>query len=196
MSPNSTGNTLFAGVGGQGIILASEVLAQVCLEAGLDVKQSEVHGMAQRGGSVTSHVRYGEKVNSPTIELGTADFLVSFEAVECLRWIGYLKPDGVAFVNTQQIQPITVASGAATYPDDMSERLRNAHPNVIQMDAVSLAQEAGSLRTVNVVMLGALATRMPFEIGAWEGCIRNRVPPKTLEINLAALKAGQDAATE
>ncbi len=191
---NGTKDTLFVGVGGQGIILASEVLASLCLEAGYDVKQSEVHGMAQRGGSVISHVRYSQRVDSPVVEMGRADLLVSFELLEGLRWMGYLKPEGSAFINQQTIHPITVASGAAEYPDGIEDRIRSAHPNAVLVDGLAIAQQAGNIRAVNVALLGALSTQMEFSPELWESCFGRRVPPKTLEVNLAAFRAGRGKA--
>ena len=187
-------DVLFAGVGGQGIILASEVLAMLGLEAGCDVKQSEVHGMAQRGGSVTSHVRIGRRVSSPTIEHGRAGYLVSFEMLEALRFVSYLRDDGTAFVNTQRIAPITVSTGAAEYPEDIEDKIRGRCSRVVFVDGLEIAQAAGSIRSVNVAMLGALSTHLPYEVDLWRQCIRKRVPEKTLEVNMAAFEAGRSAA--
>jgi len=188
-------DVLLAGVGGQGIILASEVLAMLGLEAGCDVKQSEVHGMAQRGGSVTSHVRLGRQVSSPTIEQGQAGFLVSFEMLEALRTTSYLRKDGAAFVNTQRIPPITVSTGAAEYPADIENRIREGCRQVAFIDGLGIAEAAGSIRSVNVALLGALSTALPFETDLWGQCIRKRVPEETLEVNMAAFEAGRSAAT-
>ena len=192
----TTTNTLFVGVGGQGIILASEILTGLCLETGYDVKQSEVHGMAQRGGSVTSHVRYGAHVGSPTIETGFADYLVSFEMLEAIRWANYLRPDGAAFVNTQKIGPMTVTTGAAEYPDGIQDRFRQRRGHVVFVDGLAIAREAGNVRAVNVALLGALSTGMEFDPELWKTCIGNRVPEKTLEVNLAAFEAGRGAAEQ
>ena len=194
MEEKSTTDILLAGVGGQGIILASEILASICLTAGYDVKQSEVHGMAQRGGSVTSHVRFGPRVDSPTIERGRADFLISFEMLEAVRWIDTLHADGAAFVNTQQIKPITVSVGAAEYPDGLESAIEARCKHVVFVNGLALAQQAGNVRAVNVALLGALSTQLEFDMSMWKECIGNRVPPKTLEINLAAFNAGRDAA--
>lgn len=193
MVDNGSTGTLFVGVGGQGIILASEVLAMLCLEAGYDIKQSEVHGMAQRGGSVISHVRFGRRVNSPMVELGRADFLVSFEMLEALRWMAYLKPDGVALVNTLKIAPMTVTSGAMKYPAEIEGLIREKCKRTVFLDALAIAEEAGNTRAVNVAMLGALSTHLSFAQDVWEACIRNRVPERFLEVNLAAFRAGRQA---
>ncbi len=191
MTDNGTTSILFAGVGGQGIVLASSLLASVCLAAGHDVKQSEVHGMAQRGGSVTSHVRFGTAVLSPTIPRGEADFLIGFELLETVRWSGFLKPSGALLVNTQRIDPITVASGAAEYPDGLEEQLRARHRDTVLIDALDIAQEAGNPRAVNLALLGALSNRLPFPEDAWHQGISQRVPPKTLTSNWAAFQAGR-----
>lgn len=188
-----TTNVLFVGVGGQGIILASEVLAMLCLEMGCDVKQGEVHGMAQRGGSVVSHVRFGSRVYSPMIELGQADFIVSFELLESLRWMGYLKPDGAALVNALKIAPITVATGAAKYPPDIEERILEKCKKTVFLDGLAIAEQAGNARAVNVAILGGLSTCLPFEQDAWELCIRKRVPERFLNANLSAFRAGRQA---
>jgi indolepyruvate ferredoxin oxidoreductase, beta subunit len=193
MKENGTTNILFAGVGGQGIVLASSLLASVCLAAGRDVKQSEVHGMAQRGGSVTSHVRYGDSVHAPTIARGEADFLVGFELLESVRWLDHLAPAGAVFVNVQRIAPITVASGVTAYPDGLEEQIRSRCAHAVLMEALDLARKAGSTRAVNLAMLGALSTQLPFAVDAWHECVSKRVPPKTLETNWAAFLAGRDA---
>lgn len=191
MVENGSTGTLFVGVGGQGIILASEVLAMLCLEAGYDIKQSEVHGMAQRGGSVISHVRFGRSVRSPMIELGRADYLVSFEMLEALRWVAYLKPDGVALVNTLKIAPMTVTSGAMTYPAEIEGMIREKCKRTVFVDGLAIAEEAGNTRAVNVAMLGALSIYLPFAQDVWETCVCNRVPERFLDVNLAAFRAGR-----
>ena len=189
---NETTNILIVGVGGQGIILASEVLASTALAAGLDVKQSEVHGMAQRGGSVSSHVRFGEQVASPTIERGKADVLLSFELMESLRWVDALKSDGTVIVNTQQIDPMPVASGKAEYPDDVLTKLESRCAALYPVDGRDLAGIAGHIKSVNIVLLGVLSTLLPFEDSAWEIAIKNRVPAKTIDINKKAFQLGRD----
>ncbi|MFH1567700.1 MAG: indolepyruvate oxidoreductase subunit beta [Gemmatimonadota bacterium] len=191
MNGKGTTNVLFAGVGGQGIVLASSLLATVCLAAGHDVKQSEVHGMAQRGGSVTSHVRFGPTVHSPTIAQGEADYLVAFELLEAARWLGCLAADGTALVNTQRIEPITVTSGATEYPSDLEDRIREGCAHPVLIDAFGQAQQAGSVRAVNMVLLGSLATRLGFGEEVWHRAISERVPSRTFTINWKAFGAGR-----
>ena len=191
MSRNGTTSVLFAGVGGQGIVLASSLLATVCLDEGHDVKQSEVHGMAQRGGSVTSHVRFGALVHSPTIPAGEADYVVAFELLEGARWSGHLAAGGTALVNTQRIAPITVSSGAMEYPGDLETRLSGSGSTTVLVDAFGLAEEAGSRRAVNMVLLGGLSAHLNFSPDVWRQAIANRVPPKTLETNWKAFEAGR-----
>ena len=192
MKENGNTNVLFAGVGGQGIVLASGILANICLASGYDIKQSEVHGMAQRGGSVTSHVRFGDQVNSPTIAQGKADFLLGFELLESLRWTDYLAEDGVAIVNVQRIDPITVSSGVMEYPDDLEERIRARCKDPVLMDAFAIACEAGSARAINMALLGSLSGRLDFPLEIWEEGIRDRIPPKTFDANWAAFTAGRE----
>lgn len=190
---NSTTNILIAGVGGQGIILASEVLAYSCLRAGYDVKQSEVHGMAQRGGSVTSHVRFGKRVSSPLIPKGQVDVLLAFEQLEAFRWIDTLKPEGTVIVNNQRIAPITVTSGPMTYPEDTIQKIRDAHSNAIVVDGLAIARQVGNIRVVNIALLGALCELLQLEESVWLEAIRARVPAKALDANLAAFQIGRTA---
>lgn len=194
MGNNSITNVLIVGVGGQGIILASEILASVCIASGCDVKQSEVHGMAQRGGSVVSHVRFGEKVYSPTIEKGGADYILSFEILETSRFADYLTPGGTVFVNRQRIDPITVASGTSEYPEEISSLLRQNDRKIIDVNGQDIAVNAGNIRAVNVVLLGALSKYLKFDKETWETCIRERVPEKSLDINLRAFNKGRESA--
>ncbi len=182
-------NVFISGVGGQGILLASEVLAEVALARGLDVKKSEVHGMAQRGGSVVSHVRFGEKVYSPVIAEREADLLVSFEKMEALRWIHFLAPGGTVVVNSQEILP----SGMEAYPDGMDENIRARQSDALLLDALGLAKEAGNARSVNVVMLGAFSNYLEFSEDEWTKAIEARVPPKTIDVNLKAFQLGREA---
>ena len=191
MENRKTTNVLIVGVGGQGIILASEVLALVCLAAGYDVKQSEVHGMAQRGGSVTSHIRFGPKVHSPTIERGRTDVLLSFELLEGRRWFDYLSPTGIAIVNSLRIDPMPVASGKEKYPDNIEAELRAKCHHLDLVDGLRLAQKAGNTRSVNVVLLGALSRYLEFDISLWRQAIADRVPQKTIDINLRAFNFGR-----
>ncbi len=184
-----TTNVFIAGVGGQGILLASEILSDVALAKGLDVKKSEVHGMAQRGGSVVSHVRFGEEVHSPVITAGEADLLVSFEKMEALRWVQSVAPDGKVIVNTQEIVP----SGQESYPKDIDTQLDERAPGALRIDALSLAREAGHIRAVNVVMLGAISHFLDFTDEEWKAAVEARVPKKTIEINLKAFELGRRA---
>lgn len=192
---SGTKNILIVGVGGQGIILASEVLASVAMQAGYDVKQSEVHGMAQRGGSVSSHVRFGATVDSPTIAAREADVLLCFEMLESMRWVDFLAPKGIAVVNTQRIDPMTVASGKASYPTDIASTLRAKTHRAFLIDGKEIAERAGHIKAVNVALLGVLSTLLEFSADAWEDAIRNRVPAKTVEINFKAFRLGRDAAS-
>ena len=189
-------NILIVGVGGQGIILASEVMATVAMNKGFDVKQSEVHGMAQRGGSVSSNVRYGRAVSSPTIAKGEADVLLSFEMLESLRWVDYLSPKGVAIVNTQRIDPMPVASGKAEYPKQIEEDLRKRCHKLHLIPGQALAEKAGHIKAVNVTLLGVLSTILDFDKEIWEETIRGRVPAKTIDINFKAFNLGREAASQ
>lgn len=188
---SNTTNILIVGVGGQGIILSSEVISSVALTAGKDVKQSEVHGMAQRGGSVSSHVRFGDKIYSPTIEKGQADILLSFELMETLRWVEYLSDTGTAIVNVQQIDPMPVAGGKAQYPADVLDQLGRHCSELVQVQGQDLAMQAGHIKAVNTVMMGVLSNRLDFSESDWKTAIENRVPPKTIDINFKAFDLGQ-----
>lgn len=183
-------NMLLSGVGGQGVVLASFVLSQVAMAEGYDVKQSEVHGMAQRGGSVVSHFRFGEKVWSPLVSPGTADILMAFEALEALRYIHWLRPGGLLVYNAQRINPSPVAAGLATYPEDIDARIKVAWPNTQCLNANALAAQAGTAKAANVVMLGAISPALPFARETWEEVIRKAVPPKSVEVNLKAFQLG------
>ena len=176
-----TTNLLISGVGGQGVILASYVLSQAAMAEGYDVKQSEVHGMSQRGGSVTSHLRFGGKIWSPLITPGTADILLSFEALEALRYVHWLRPGGLLVYNTLRVNPSPVAAGLAEYPADIDERIKAAWPR----------EAAGSVKSVNVVMLGAVSCTLPFAAETWETIIRRVVPAKTVDANLKAFDLGR-----
>ncbi len=183
-------NVMIVGVGGQGTLLASRILGNVCVNEGYDVKMSEVHGMAQRGGSVVTYVKYGDKVYSPIISEGEADIIVSFEELEAYRWISYLKKGGKLVVNAQQIDPMPVITGAAKYPENILEKIKNKADGVVAVDALSLANEAGNSKAVNVVLLGVLAKNSDIEKEKWIEAIRVTVPPKFLEINLKAFELG------
>ncbi|MGB4592662.1 MAG: indolepyruvate oxidoreductase subunit beta [Coriobacteriia bacterium] len=185
---------LLAGVGGQGTILAGDVLAKVAIAQGFDVRLSEVHGMAQRGGSVDTVVRYGDEVHSPIVDLGVADHLIAFELIEAARKLPYLKPDGRLVVNNRQIQPLPVLTGALPLPTGLEAAL--AYEGAVFMDAEALACEAGSPRSANVVLLGAASYGLPFPEDVWEEVIASRVPPKTVEGNLRAFQLGRKACAE
>ena len=187
-----SGNILFSGVGGQGILLASELTAYAQLEAGFDVKKSEVHGMAQRGGSVTAHLRYGEKVYSPLIEPGKADIQVAFEEMEAARYLPYLHKDSAVVVNTQKILPPSVATGKASYPTGILDELRNRGIKVVALDAFAVAREIGELRTANVVMVGAMSNFLAVSPGIFLDVIDQRVKEPFREVNKKAFTAGRD----
>lgn len=183
---------LLVGVGGQGTILAGDLLAKAAAAASLDVKISEIHGMSQRGGSVSTVVRFGEEVNTMVADEGCADVIVSFEAVEALRAQHYLAPEGRLFVNEELITPVSVHIGNATMPQDSIERLRSMDATLIP--AGKIAREEGSPKSTNVVLIGALSTALPFDVEVWREVIVKRVPPKTVDANLAAFEAGRKAA--
>ncbi len=185
-------NIVIAGVGGQGTLLASRVLGSLALLSGCDIKVSEVHGMSQRGGSVMTYVRMGDKVHAPLVEQNGADYVLAFEELEALRALTYLKPGGVVIMNTQQIMPMPVITGAAKYPADIGERIL-AKGKLQELDALPLATKAGSPKAVNTVLLGALAKRLGFSKDLWETALRENVPKKFIEANLAAFEAGYTA---
>jgi indolepyruvate ferredoxin oxidoreductase, beta subunit len=185
-------NISLVGVGGQGILLTSDILARAAMQAGHDVKKSEIHGMSQRGGSVISQVRFGEKVYSPIIPDGASDVLVSFERMEALRWVHLAKAQAKILVNDMDRIPVTVSSGLQPDAENVSERLA-AYPGLLLVKANPLAEEAGNLRTANLVMVGALSTLVPFEEEHWLTAIRGRVPAKLLDVNLKAFELGRDA---
>ena len=187
----STGNILFSGVGGQGILLASEVTAMSLLAAGYDAKKSEVHGMAQRGGSVTAQLRYGKKVYSPLIEPGCVDIQVAFEMLEAVRYLPYLHKGSQVVVNTQKILPPPVATGLATYPEGILDELRNRGINVLEVDAFELARGVGEIRTANVVLVGAMSRFLPVDEAVFAEVIAQRVPPKFRDVNMQAFQAGR-----
>lgn len=183
-------NILIVGVGGQGTLLTSRVLGNLACTLGYDVKVSEVHGMAQRGGSVVTHVRFGEKIFSPLIEKGKADILLAFEKMEALRWKHYLKKDGMLIVNDQSINPMPVITGAAKYPDDILNRLVNSVSNVFIINAMEIAKELNNIRVSNSVLLGVLAQYMDIELQYWEEALSCTVPPNTIQVNLEAFNKG------
>jgi len=185
-----TTDILIVGVGGQGTLLASRVLGNLAQALGYDVKLSEVHGMAQRGGSVVTHVRFGDKVFSPVIDESSADIILAFEKLEALRWTGKLKKNGRMFINTQEIAPMPVITGAESYPADIEERIRALVPDAVFVDALKLAEEAGTAKAVNIVLIGVLARHMDIDKNAFLDAIRETVPQKLLDINLAAFEKG------
>lgn len=186
-------SVLIAGVGGQGVLLASEILAEAAGIEGRDVKKSEVHGMAQRGGSVVSHLRFGDEVFSPLIPEAGADFLVSFELLETLRYLGYLHRGSLVVANRQRILPLPVTTGRAVYPGDVEERIRDTGLRHRFLDAAALAAEAGNPKAVNAAVLGALAGALPFRAETWEEALRRQVPPRHLAANLRAFALGREA---
>ncbi len=188
-----TTNIMIVGVGGQGSLLASKVLGNLLLSQGYDVKVSEVHGMSQRGGSVVTYIRFGDSVYSPIIEQGEADIILSFELLEAARWLPYLKQEGKIVTNTQRIEPMPVITGSATYPEDIENKLKAKGVKVDALDCLSLAQEAGSAKAVNIVLLGRLSTSFDIPESAWLSSLEACVPAKFLELNKKAFAAGRSA---
>ncbi len=189
-----TTNVLLCGVGGQGVLLASEVLSAAAMLSGKDVKKSEVHGMAQRGGAVTSHVRWGEKVHSPLIERGKADVILSFEPSEALRWSHFLKPGGVVLTAREPIYSVLVSSGAESYPGDVLDRLEERAGKLLSVNALEEVTALGNPRAVNILLLGMLSAFVDIPGESWEEAIRARVPQKTVESNLRAFQRGRGLA--
>ena len=188
-----TKNVMIVGVGGQGSLLASKLLGRLLLTKGYDIKVSEVHGMSQRGGSVVTYVRFGEKVYSPVIDLGQADFIVSFELLEAARWTTYLKPGGKLITNTQQINPMPVIIGAAQYPENLAQQMVDAGIDIDAINALTLAEEAGSSKAVNLVLMGRLSRYFEFTEEEWLTAIEASVPAKFLEMNKKAFSLGRNA---
>jgi len=189
-----TMNVSLVGVGGQGILLTSDILAKTAALAGLDVKKSEIHGMAQRGGSVISQVRFGEKVYSPIIADGASDLLVSFERLEALRWRHLLAANARVLINDADMTPVTVSSGLQPAVTDLDARLKAEYPSAIYIDAMGIAKTIGNTRAMNMVVAGALSTLTPFEVPVWEQAMRERIPAKLLDLNIKAFEAGRAAA--
>ncbi|MCL2106691.1 MAG: indolepyruvate oxidoreductase subunit beta [Oscillospiraceae bacterium] len=187
-----TKSILIVGVGGQGTLLASRILGAALLSRDYDVKVSEVHGMSQRGGSVVTYVKYGGQVASPIIEKGEADVMLAFETLEAARWLPMLRPGGKVVVNTQRIDPMPVITGAAAYPENVLEALEAAGVDVLAMDALSMAQSAGSAKAVNLVLLGALARRMDLPPEVWQKAIEACVKPQFAEMNRKAFELGYE----
>ena len=182
-------NIMVVGVGGQGTLLTSRIIGKTALSQGYDVKLSEVHGMAQRGGSVVTFVRYGKKVNEPTVEEGQADVIIAFELLEALRYAHFLKKDGVMIVNDQKIQPMTVVIGAATYPENILEQLKKDH-QVHFINGAEISNKLGNSKVLNSVVLGASAKFIGFDKQTWLDVVTSTVPPKTIDINTKAFLEG------
>lgn len=185
-----TKNILIVGVGGQGTLLASKLMGKCFMEMGFDVKVSEVHGMSQRGGSVVTYVRYGDRVYSPVIEKGEADIIISFEQLESARWLSYLKKGGVLISSTQRIDPMPVIMGKAEYPCEVLAKIKEKNINLVSLDALSLALEAGTAKCANIVLLGAAVPHLGIDKEIWIETIKSTVPPKTVETNLKAFELG------
>ena len=183
-------NILIVGVGGQGTLLASKLMGKIFIDSGMDVKVSEVHGMSQRGGSVVTYVRAGEKVFSPVIDMGEADVIISFEALESARWLPYLKKGGTVISNTAQIDPMPVIMGNAVYPENVLGKIADAGVKVIYANALDLATQAGSAKAVNIVLLGMAAKVLGLNYGDCLNAIRATVPAKTIEVNEKAFNLG------
>ena len=187
-----TTNIMIVGVGGQGSLLASKILGHLLMNEGFDVKVSEVHGMSQRGGSVVTYVRFGDRVYSPYVDKGEADYIVSFEILEAARWLPYLKPTGQIVTNTQQIDPMPVITGAAQYPSNLVSKIRSKGVKLDALDCLSLAREAGSVKAVNIVLLGRLSHYFDISEESWQKSLEANVPPKFLELNRKAFALGRD----
>jgi indolepyruvate ferredoxin oxidoreductase beta subunit len=185
-------NILMVGVGGQGVILASEIISEVMMRAGHDVKKSEVHGMAQRGGSVSSHVRFGPKVYSPLIKRGAADVLFSFELLESARYLDFLRSDALLIVNKQKVLPPSVTLGVDTYPEQLPELLRERFSRVEIVDALDIAKQAGNARALNVAFLGALSKHFGVDENLWKDVISSMLPPKLVDVNIKAFMLGRE----
>jgi indolepyruvate ferredoxin oxidoreductase beta subunit len=189
---NQVTNVLMVGVGGQGVLLASEVLSEVMMRAGYDVKKSEVHGMAQRGGSVSSHVRFGQQVYSPLIQKGDADILFSFELLEALRYFDYLRDTALVIVNNQKVLPPSVTLGADHYPDNVPEVIKRQFSRFELVDALGIARSAGTERALNIAFLGALSKHITVDEQLWKEVISSMLPPKLVEVNLKAFLLGRE----
>ena len=188
---SATKNIMIVGVGGQGSLLASKLLGKLLVAEGYDVKVSEVHGMSQRGGSVVTYVRYGDKVYSPIIDKGEADFIVSFEKLEALRYASFLKKGGKIIVNTQEIDPMPVITGAAEYPHESLERLASIGIDVDAIDALTPALEAGSAKATNIVLMGRLSKSLDIDKDKWIAALKESVAPKFVEMNIKAFELGR-----
>ncbi len=187
-------NIMIVGVGGQGTLLASRVLGNVAMRNGYDVKVSEVHGMAQRGGSVVTYVKMGDKVYSPLVEKGEADIILAFEKLEAFRWIDYLKKGGTLVVNDQEINPMPVITGKAKYPEDILAKLREGGIKVQSIDALQIAKQCGNIKAVNIVLIGLMAMSTRIDKEVWLKALEEVIPPKLLEVNMKAFHAGYSEA--
>jgi indolepyruvate ferredoxin oxidoreductase beta subunit len=187
-----TTNVIVVGTGGQGVVLASEILSDVAMLCGLDAKKSEIHGMSQRGGIVTSHVRFSEHVASPLIMEGEANILLSFELAEAVRWLHFLHPEGRVITSLQRIVPPAIFAGMGTYPDNAVDVLKERSKNPILVDALPLAQSLGNPQLVNTILLGITSNLLDLPIDQWKTVIANRVPPKFKELNLVAFEKGRE----
>ena len=186
-----TFNIVLAGVGGQGVILASKILSAAGIYSNLDVKQSEVHGMSQRGGSVTSHVRIGSKVYSPLVVEGEGDIVLGFESLEALRNKHWVKPTGKIIYNTMKVSPITVSAGMSEYPDDIDKKLASLDCEVYAVNAFEIAEKCGNAKSANIVLVGAASNFIPLEENVWEEVLKESIPAKILDVNLKAFEAGK-----
>lgn len=185
-------NVIFAGVGGQGVLLASKVLMEIAKKNGFDVKESEVHGMAQRGGSVDSHVRFGQKVYSPLVPRGKADFIVSLELLESMRKLEYLNSDSTLIVNRKQIDPAPVEMGAMSYPSDLETWLQEHYPSTVVVDTTDALKTVGTSKALNIVMVGCLSRYLDFPVSDWEEVIKSLVKEKLIEPNIKAFHLGRE----
>ena len=184
---------MIVGVGGQGSLLASRLLGNVILANGYDVKVSEVHGMSQRGGSVVTYVKYGDRVDSPVIEKGEADVIISFEQLEAARWLPFLKKGGKVITSVQKLDPMPVITGAAVYPENIIEKIQEKGIDITAVDALSLAEEAGNAKASNVVLMGVVSQKTDFSEELWQAALEQCVPPKFLELNKKAFELGKKA---
>jgi indolepyruvate ferredoxin oxidoreductase beta subunit len=190
------GNILFCGVGGQGILLASEVTAYTLLAAGMDVRKSEVHGMAQRGGSVTAHLRYGDTVYSPLISPGEADIVVAFETLEAVRYLPYMHEGSKVIVNTHRIYPPAVATGRMSYPENVLDELVQRDIHLRELDAFDIASNVGEVRAVNIVMVGVLSTYLPVDEKVYLNVMNERIPERFRDVNIKAFMEGRKIAAQ
>ena len=189
-------NIMIVGVGGQGTLLTSRVIGYVGIADGHDVKVSEVHGMSQRGGSVVTYVRVGDKVDSPIIEKGQADVIIAFEELEALRWFDYIKDDGVFIINNQKINPMPVIIGKAKYPELIIDNIKNNFNNVIVIPAMKIAEECGNIKAANMVLVGVMAKHLDINKELWIDALKSNIPPKFLELNLTAFERGYNGGVE